>query len=224
MVSNLLEKAYYPIVEKFLTRHYKCFRSATNEGLRHSRADVIGIRDIGGDLTGEIETIIVEVKRGAEGFATASGQAYGYTVYANMVYLADKRSNNFSQEEIQIASHIGIGLIRIDDKDRCSITLTSPYYKPLTKLNSHLLEKLRLAKCQLCASYIEIGDEKRRYTYVTKEKLQKAIDEEKGVIFWNYAVGERKEKHGIRIGKEDTVYERRFLCADCVGLLGQLKK
>lgn len=223
MSANLLEKAYYPIVAKFLMRQYQCFRSATNEGLRYSRADVIGVRDIGGDLTGEIETIIVEVKRGSEGFATASGQAFGYTVYANRVYLADKRAMDFTQEEIQVASHLGIGLIRIDSRNRCSITLTSPHYKPLTRLNTHLLEKLRLGKCQLCSSFIEIGDERRRYTYVTKQKLNKALDEEKGVIFWNHAVGQRKEKYGVRVGKENTTYERRFMCADCVSLLGQLK-
>jgi len=218
-----LEKTYYPIVEKFLAKSYQCFRTQINAGLKQSRADVIGIRDIGGDLTGEIETIIVEVKRGSEAFATASGQAYGYTVYANRIYLADKRQTSFTALEIQIASHLGIGLIKIDTKNKCSIVLTSPYYKPMIKMNADLLEKLRLGKCQLCESYIEIGDEKNRYTYMAKEKISKALDEEKGVIFWNRQVSTRKEKHGVRVGKENTTYERRFLCSDCIGLLGQLK-
>ena len=218
-----LEKTYYPIVEKFLAKSYQCFRTQTNAGLRHSRADVIGIRDIGGDLTGEIETIIVEVKRGSEAFATASGQAYGYIVYANRVYLADKRQTSFTALEIQIASHLGIGLIKIDAKNKCSIILTSPYYKPMVKMNADLLEKLRLGKCQLCESYIEIGDDKNRYNFMAKEKINKAIEEEKGVIFWNRQVSTRKEKHGVRIGKENTTYERRFLCSDCIALLGQLK-
>ena len=84
-----LEKTYYPIVAKFLAKSHQCFRTQVNAGLRHSRADVIGIRDVGGDFTGEIETIIVEVKRGSEAFATASGQTFGYTVYGNRIYLAD---------------------------------------------------------------------------------------------------------------------------------------
>lgn len=219
-----LEKTYYPIVAKFLEKQYQCFLSAVNTGLRHSRADVIGIRDIGGDLTGEIETIIVEVKRGSEGFATCSGQTFGYTVYANRVFLADKRTDGFSEEEIQIASHLGIGLIQIDNKNKCSVVLTSPYYKPMTRLNSSLLEKMRLAKCQLCESYIEIGDEKNRYTKVSKENFNKAITDDKGLIFWNRELSDRKARHGIRIGKENTTYERRFLCSDCVTLFGQLKK
>lgn len=218
-----LEKSYYPIVAKFLSQQHQCFRTATNEGLKHSRADVIGIRDIGGDLTGEIETIIVEVKRGSEGFATASGQTFGYTVYANRVYLADKRHDGFTSEEIQIASHLGIGLICINPKNKCSIILTSPYYKPLIRFNALLLEKLRLGKCQLCESYVEIGDERSRYSYVTKEKINKALEEEKGVVFWNRHLNIRKEELGVRVSKNNTTFERRFLCADCVNLLGQLK-
>jgi len=217
-----LEKEYYPIVSKFLEKKYQCFKSEINTGLRHSRADVIGIRDIGGDLTGEIETIIVEVKRGSEGFATCAGQTFGYTVYANRVFLADKRAKGFTEEEIQIASHLGIGLIQIDIKNKCSVVLTSPYYKPMTKLNSSLLEKMCLGKCQLCDSYIEIGDEKNRYTKVSKENFIKSIVDEKGLMFWNREIGSRKEIRGIRIGKENTTYERRFLCYDCVNLFGQL--
>lgn len=221
---HLILKDYYPIVAKFLEQTYHCFKTVTNEGLRHSRADVIGIRDIGGELTGEIETIIVEVKRGLGGFATASGQAFGYTVYANRVYLADKRENNFTQEEIQIASHLGIGLIWINAKNKCSIVSTSPYYTPMIRLNTQLLEKLKLGKCQLCQSYIEIGDEKSRYNHVVREKINKAIEDEKGVVFWNREIGERKAKHGIGRTNENAIYERRFLCPDCVSLLGQIKK
>jgi len=218
-----LEKTYYPIVAKFLLKSYQCFKTQTNAGLRYSRADVIGIRDTGGDFTGEIETIIIEVKRGSEAFATASGQAYGYTVYANRVYLADKRITNFTPLEVQIASHLGIGLIKIDAKNKCSVALTSPYYKPMTKMNADLLEKLCLCKCQFCESYFETGDIKNRYSKVSKEKVKKAIDEGKGVVFWNREISTRKEKHKVRIGKENTTYERRFICSDCVNLLGQFK-
>lgn len=218
-----LEKAYYPIVAKYLLRNYQCFKTQINTGLKYSRADVIGIRDTGGDFTGEIETIIVEVKRGSEAFATASGQAYGYTVYANRIYLADKRETSFTPLEVQIASHLGIGLIRIDNKNKCSIVLTSPFYKPMPKMNADLLQKLRLCKCQLCESYFEIGNEKNRYANVSKENILKAFEEEKGVVFWNRELSKRKERHGVRLGMPNTTYERRFICSDCIGLLGQLK-
>ena len=92
--------------------HFRCFATATNTGLAYSRPDVTGVRDIGGDLSGEVESIIIEVKRGgSQSFATASGQALGYRVYANRVYLAEARAKTFNADEIQIASHRGIGLI-----------------------------------------------------------------------------------------------------------------
>ena len=43
-------------------------------------------------------------------------------------------------------------------------------------------------------------------------------------MFWNREIGERKEKHGVWIGRENVIFERRFLCSDCVNLLGQLRK
>lgn len=118
---------------------------------------------------------------------------------------------------------MGIGLIQIDIKNKCSIILTSPYYKPMSKMNADLLEKLRLGKCQLCENYISIGEDKKGYTNMVKENINKALEEEKGIAFWNRQVSSRKEKHGVRVGKENTTYERRFICSDCISLLGQLK-
>lgn len=220
-----LEKILYRHVEKWLKKNHHCFITAENTGLKFSRADVIGVRDIGGDLTGEIETTIVEVKRGAEAFATASGQAYSYIVYANRVYLADRRDTGFTQEEIQIASHLGIGLIIIDKNKKCREVLSSPYYKPMTKENTALLEKLRLVMCQLCHCFVETGDESKRYSQLEKHNLKKALASEKGVLFWNYGIADRKKNNITRFGKqykEDTTFERRVLCTDCVKMLGSL--
>lgn len=135
------EKDYYPIVARWLQSKQHCFFTAINKGLKHSRLDVIGIRDVGGDLSGEIEVIGVEVKRGTEPFATASGQTLGYKIYANKVYLADSRDKSFTFDEINIASFLGIGLIQIK-KETCYERLSSPYYRPLTKFNLQLVEKL----------------------------------------------------------------------------------
>lgn len=90
------EKSLYPLVERWLKRHYRCFATGINTGLRYSRIDVVGVRDVGGDLSGEVESIVVEVKRGTEPFATASGQALGYRVYVNRIYLADYRLSPFT--------------------------------------------------------------------------------------------------------------------------------
>ncbi len=85
-------------------------------------------------MSGDTETISIEVKRGSEPFATACGQALGYRIYANRVYLADKREGSFN------------------------------------------------------------SDQKR-------------------MIFWNYEVARRMEKYAA---KRDMVYERRFVCPECI--------
>ena len=216
------EKDLYPKVERWLKRKYRCFATAINAGLRYSRPDVIGVRDVGGDLSGEVESIIVEVKRGTQPFATASGQALGYKVYANRVYLADFRSEPFSPEEIHIASHLGIGLIQIT-ATRCREWLSSPHHDPITRLNLALLERLALGHCQLCGSLFRLGKPGRRFANVTRENVPQAIAKQKGIIFWNREVADRKERLGVRSTGDDTTYERRFLCPDCVdGVLSQL--
>lgn len=210
------EAIHYPTVAAWLRRRRSCFKTAINTGLQHSRIDVVGVRDVGGDLSGEIETISVEVKRGSAPFATATGQALGYRVYANRIYLADVRSKPFDQNEVEIASHLGVGLIRISG-NRCFEELSSPYYKPITRMNLLLVEKLGLAHCKLCASFFEITPlpKKNLYANVTRENVRKAVREGKGIWFWNWEMGERKKRLGIRETRFDTV-ERRFICKDCV--------
>jgi len=218
------ESDLYPRVEQWMKKHFRCFATATNTGLAYSRPDVTGVRDIGGDLSGEVESIIIEVKRGdSQPFATASGQALGYRVYANRVYLAEARPKSFNADEIQIASHLGIGLIWIKGRG-CTEVLSSPSYTPITRLNRLLLEKLTLGHCQLCGSVFRIGEEpKKKFSNLTREKIDKAIELERGVMFWNREVADRKRRLGIRETKEGYTQERRFICPDCVSnVLSQL--
>ena len=217
------EATLYPIVARWLKRHFRCFATGINTGLKYSRIDVVGVRDIGGDLSGEAETIVVEVKRGTEPFATASGQALGYQVYANRVYLADYRNTTFTLEETHIASHLGIGLIHIKG-NKCIEVLSSPYHHPITKLNLALMEKLALGQCQLCNSLFSTGNSNNHFSNLTRENLKAAFEKEKGVMFWNREIGKRKSRLHIRESKDGSTFERRFLCPDCVNnLLYQFK-
>ncbi len=211
------ESDLYPIVAHWLERKRKCFRTDINKGLQHGRIDVIGLRDVGGDLSGEIETISVEVKRGTQPFGTASGQALGYKVYANRVYLADFRPGPFDNDEVQIASHLGIGLIRITGKT-CHEELSSPYYRPITRMNLALLEKLKLGYCQLCGTLFVTKDAKSGEGRTSRRSITRAAEADRGVIFWNWEIAGRKRKTGVRVGGFGT-YERRYLCSDCVKVL-----
>ena len=219
MAKTLLEKDYYPIVAKWLAKQYNCFKTQINTGILNSRADIVGVRDTGGDLSGEIEMIIVEVKRHQEPFATASGQTFGYSIYANRVYLADKRPNGFTKDEIMIANHLGIGLIQINENNKCSEVLTSPYYKPLTKFNIQFLNKLGLGKCQFCDTFFSLGAKNNIYSNVTRENIKKAIQEEKGLIFWKSELDNRKTKFKSSKRNKELTYERRYLCPECTDLL-----
>jgi hypothetical protein len=214
-MNNIKESSLYPIVAKWLEENQLCFKISQNKGLYYTRFDVVGVKDVGGDLSGEIETIAIEVKKGSEPFTRASGQALAYKIYANRVYLADIRDDQFHPEEIQIASHLGIGLIQIQSK-KCREILSSLYYVPVEKFNLWLLENLYLGKCQFCGSYFEIGDEKNKYRNVTRENIEKALKEEKGIRFWNRILDERKRKVGISTAKDGKTYERRFVCPDCI--------
>jgi len=210
------EKDLYPVVQRWLKRQYRCFAAGINTGLRYSRVDVFGLRDVGGDLYSEVESIVVEVKRGTQPFATASGQTLGYRVYANRVYLADFRDTPFTQDEIQIASHLGIGLIQIRGQ-RCIESLSSPYYRPLPKFAMALIEKLQYGKCQLCESIFLIGKgPNKTYGNVSRENLKNAIEQERGLMFWNREVAERKRKAGLRHSEDGSTFERRFICPDCI--------
>src|SRR5262249_8604433 len=141
------EKSLYPAVQRWMKRHFGCFRSAVNKGLRYGRLDAIGVRDVGGDLSGAIETIGIEVKRGSFPFSNACGQTLGSTVYVNRAYLADIREEGFNRNEIQIASDLGIGLVQIR-RSRCEEVLSSPFHTPIERLNLALLEALGLGRCQ----------------------------------------------------------------------------
>jgi hypothetical protein len=52
------------------------------------------------------------------------------------------------------------------------------------------------------------------YTKVARKNVKLAIKGEKGLAFWIRELGERRAKVGLC--KTDYVYDRRFICADCV--------
>lgn len=221
MPKKISEKDLYPTVLKWANKHFKCFRSHENVGLRYSRADVFCVRDVGGQLTSEYETIAIEVKRYGGPFATASGQAYGYRVYANRVYLAEYRSEPFSDMQRQIAAQLGIGLIHISTKLKCTEVQMSPRYDPLPSMNSELLEKIRLGLCRVCGVLFETGPQGKgmNHTLLARENLAKAMEGEKGLMYWHRELAARKRKAklgSLASKKDDVVYERRFICRDCI--------
>lgn len=205
----------YPVVERWARKRFKFFLTRTNRGLKFGRIDVLGVRDTGGDLSGEIETVAIEVKRGRTPFAVACGQTLGYRVYVNRVYLADVR-DSYSTEEMQIASNLGIGLIQIR-RGNCREELSSPSYTPITKLNLELLEGVGLGRCQFCGCFFEIGEASRhRFSRLSRANVRKALESERGLMYWNDEVSERKNRLHPRRKDGGTIFERRFICHSCI--------
>ena len=223
------EAELYDPVEKWLSSSYCCFRTEKNVGLKYSRVDVIGIRDLAGDLDSEIEIIGVEVKKNMSSFASSCGQAYGYRAYLNRVYLAVLNENEFERAEIDIASHLGIGLIHISPSLRCREVLSSPYSMPIPGMALQVVERLALLRCQLCGIYFDGGESSKsfrdRTQNLSRQSFKRALENERGLIFWRHEVGERKMKKGVRSKSRDgLVFERRYFCPECVELLGEVSR
>lgn len=217
MTKRPKETELYPRLASWLKRSYGCFATAVNIGPRYSRVDVVGIRDVGGELSGEVETIAIEVKNGSQPFATTTGQARGYSVYANRVYLAEWRSGGFTRDEIDIASHLGVGLIDVRSRaiNEC---LSSPYHNPVPRLQLSVFERMGYGPCCVCGCVVQVGSGEHRYSFtkMSRASISKAAKTDRGLVFWNHEVGQRKR---VEDKRRKTTRERRFLCADCVANL-----
>jgi hypothetical protein len=209
------ESEHYVIVERFLRRRFGCFKTTQDRGTTFGRMDVVGIRDIGGDLAGAVEIIAVEVKAGNQPFNTAVGQAYSYSVYADRCYLADCRSgaHPFDLIEIDIASKLGVGLLSIQPNGSISEILASPQHAPLIQMRAKIIERLRYAQCTICGSIFQRGDEKNWGRYVSSN-VKNALKQGRGLVYWLEEPGERKDRLNRKYN-----YERRYICSDCIWYL-----
>lgn len=213
------EKALYNSVEKWMRRKFHCFQTGTNIGFAYSRVDVLGVRDTGGLGSGEVETIGIEVKRGEHKFATACGEAVGYTVYANRVYLAQSRLRRFDHKELEIASHLGVGLIHIGPKRPVEI-LSAPYHNTLPGITIDVLQGLDVGRCQLCQSFFATENNKRSNI---SQSVRNAVKAGKALQFFTEELEARKIKARVATAKS-LIYDSRYLCSECLTVLTEIAK
>jgi len=213
------EKVLYNSIEKWMRRKFHCFQTGTNLGWAYSRVDVLGVRDIGGYGSGEVETIGIEVKRGEHKFATACGQAVGYTVYANRVYLAQQRQRRFDHKELEIASHLGVGLIHIGPQRPLEV-LSAPYHNTLPGITIDVLEGLNVGRCQLCQSFFATETSKRSNV---SQSVRNAIKSGKAFQFFKEELEARKIEARVATEKS-LIYDSRYLCSECLTVLATIAK
>jgi hypothetical protein len=216
------EASLYPLVERWARKHFRLYTTSVNTGLRAGRIDIVGLRHVGGDLTGTSEVVAIEVKAGRQPFATAAGQAHAYSVYAERCYLADIRAGGYTVDEIEIASRLGIGLITIA-KNRLREILTAPHHEPVARLRLELCERMGYSRCTICGSLFQRGSKYTDWRKVrrasTRAGILQAAADEKGYVYWL----EESSARAGRITSEGAIYHRRYVCPDCVAnLFGEL--
>ncbi len=222
-----LEKRLYKIVEKFAaSNEFGCNPVKQQVGTKMGTVDVIGVREIHGDLHTHNEIVAFEVKEENSRFLSAVGQARAYSIYAHKCYLVvKKRKNNaFTSEEIDIAAQLGVGLIEIRG-DTCKVIATSAAFSPRDSYILTIFDKLELFRCVIChATYHyenmvninkmnKIGNGDYSYT----GELKKAIKNRKNAQYFLYQLNEQRS-----VDERIYTHDRRHICKDCLSIFASL--
>lgn len=224
------EKLYYPAVQNWLLSQGGCFISGQNCGTHLARADVVGVRHIGGDLATDYELVAVEVKT-EESFFNSISQAAGYSVFAHRCYLAEyeRGQKPFTREQVEVALSLGVGLLKIRSRHHSGVEefLSAPARPARHRFVLQMMETMGLAECVLCRGPFKgtyKSGVKRADRNDVKLMWKRALDacakgDPTGYLFWSEGTMDKKSAAG------DTARNtaRRYICPDCLkNLLGPL--
>ena len=221
------ESALYKQVMSIAEDEFACWIVDKQVGTRHGIVDVMGLRELQGDYGSTTELIAFEVKEEKATFLKSLGQTFACSVYAHKCYLAVRKrySNVFSNEERDIATQFGIGLIEIKSRNKYEIVATSRKFMPEKHYTLQIFNKLKVFQCSLCHG---VFDRQDLISVSGKDIDLKNRPKYRG--YFNKAIRERKnisygifELHEQRIEEErDFVHDERFLCKDCVTIFASL--
>lgn len=203
------EEEYYPRIEKFLKKEFDCFATRSKVGDKYvGYADVLGIRDIGGRYSNEIEVVSVEVKKWPGSFGKILGQALGYSLFSHKCYLAIpmRYSDKFTQDHREMANRLGVGLIEIKS-DHCKEIVTSQHHNPIETLLLRTLENVGYFKCSLCRTLTKVGED--GWT----EVLSTATNENKDKTFY---YSRRFEERELLFTKAKDPSRWIMICKICI--------
>jgi hypothetical protein len=222
-----LESKLYKIVEQFAYEHFNCKVVKQQVGTHLGKVDVVGFRQIHGDLGTIGEIIAIEVKEENASYLTAIGQARAYSIYAHKCYLAYRKryTNKFTSEETDIASQLGVGLIEIK-ADKSNIIATSQSFSPREDYVLTILGKMKLFRCTLCHAVYPLKD----FVAVNAQdeinpsdkpaylgKMNQAIKNHKNIEYFLYHLNSQYEDD-----ERKYVYDRRYICKDCASIFASL--
>ena len=166
------------------------------------RPDAVGIRHVGGQLVGDFELIAVLIRPSTKRFISVCGETSAQSIHSDRTYLACYLgSEEFTEEQIDTALHLGIGLLRIDGDRRCHRSVPAPLNSPNNRIRASLLHQLGLIVCQLCGVSFSLFPDQQQ----------------DDAVLWN-------ERWADRFGRlrNESVYDRRYLCPDCVANISEL--
>jgi hypothetical protein len=222
-----LESKLYKTVEQFAKEEFGCQVVKQQIGTRLGKVDVVGFRQIHGDLGTISELIAIEIKEENASFLKAIGQARAYSIYAHKCYLAYRKrySNRFTSAEKDIASQLGVGLIEIK-ADQSNVIATSQSFSPQEDYVLTILDKMRLFRCTLChAVYthenmtaVNSKDEinpSKEPAYLGK--MKQAIKNHKNIEYYLFHLNSQNVDD-----EREYVHERRYLCKDCASIFASL--
>jgi hypothetical protein len=175
----------------------------------------VGVRDVGGDVRGDVEVVAVEVKTATSNFGKIMGQALGYSLFAHKCYLATLLGKNegYSEEQKELATRLRVGLLEIRRGAtggwKCRESLTSGNHDP----QGHQLETLlrrgfNLARCSFCGFFADSSSVTQSwYSAVRKKSMYLSwIKADRDLLFSR---------------RRTTDWRRVYVCRDCVNELWQ---
>lgn len=217
------ESELYEPVERWAKLHFGCFKTGINKGTDYGRVDVVGLRQVPGDLSADTEFICIEVKKGTQPFLNALGQASAYSIYGDYSYLADYRPDApFSEEERVLAERLGIGLIRINKHFTVSLVSTARRCTPVENFRLRIADQLGYVRCVMCSTFFPRTDGKKNWGNLqrhieSRQRMLKGIADGKGLVFWPDDASAQDVTHKVR-HNDDLNYNRRFMCNTCAAL------
>lgn len=207
------ESQLYEKVEQFVSKQFGCLMVGTDRGTEFGRMDVVGVREIEGDLASNFEIIGVEVKQAEDKFLNSAGQAKGYSIYANRCYLA--KEDGFSEEEMEIARVLGIGLVEV--RGRVREILSSPLHTPSPVWQRKVLRRLDLVECTICGTIFpdeETTGSSRSSKEAIMRSLKRALERNQA---YRYFLFDYNKRH--KSDSREYVHQKRYVCKDCLQAL-----
>jgi len=206
----MIEKRLYKPVAEFVRKEFNCFTVSTTTGTMYGNIDVLGLRHVMGSFGGTTEVIAVEVKPENSTFLKSLGQAHAYSIMADRCYLAIHKpyGRKISQEIIDMAAQLKVGLIEIGKQKSCKVLVSSPLQEPILHHKLSLVAKMGYVQCILCGSTFKDESVKSQGERST---IGKAIEEEKAFRYWLFDLAKQRGSDNKKY-----IYDRRHVCADCV--------